>query len=465
MSDLPAIGVIQAISLVVAVTFLSYVTAIVIPYFKRKRDEPGDATSFAWHMFVPCRDEAAVIGQTLNRLTQTFPESHVWVVDDDSEDATAEIVDEFAAANKRVHLVRRVRPNARTGKGDALNAAYRQLSEYLSADTDRARVIVCVVDADGQLDPNALMLMAGHRVFGDASVGAAQTSVIMRNRDDECPLPTRGRSANGWARFLVRMQDLEFRTTIAAMQMLRERTNSVGLGGNGQFTRLSVLDVIRESFGEPWHGALLEDYELGIHVLLTGCRNRYVHDSWVSQEGLVSLRALLRQRTRWSQGNMQCVAYLKQIVTSRRFSDAGALEASYFLLLPFLQVAGIIIWPTVLYTAMHSLFAGVHGLGEALIAAWWFLTLLILFGLGPYVLWGPVYRYKCEPRFSWTRSLIWGLGYYFFIYYMYVSTTRGLLNIIRGRTGWAKTRRNAELAGSYTPVPLPRAEQREDRHV
>ena len=71
------------------------------------------------------------------------------------------------------------------------------------------------------------------------------------------------------------MQDLEFRTTIAAMQMLRIRTGSVGMGGNGQFTRMSVLDDIGTQHGLPWHDALLEDYELGLRALLSGHQNRY----------------------------------------------------------------------------------------------------------------------------------------------------------------------------------------------
>ena len=79
------------------------------------------------------------------------------------------------------------------------------------------------------------------------------------------------------------MQDIEFRTAIAAMQTLRVQTGSVGLGGNGQFTRLSVLDEIAQRAGCPWHGALLEDYELGLHVLLAGYENRYVDETYVAR--------------------------------------------------------------------------------------------------------------------------------------------------------------------------------------
>ena len=56
------------------------------------------------------------------------------------------------------------------------------------------------------------------------------------------------------------------------------------------------LDEVRAKYGWPWHNALLEDYELGLRVLLSGYENRYVHDTYVAQEGLTSFRRLITQR-------------------------------------------------------------------------------------------------------------------------------------------------------------------------
>ncbi|MFZ8379509.1 glycosyltransferase, partial [Staphylococcus aureus] len=84
-----------------------------------------------WHIFVPCRDEEAVIATTIRRQRERFPRTHLWVVDDDSDDETAAIVLAHAATDDHVHLVRRFRPEARTGKGDALNSAYSALNDWL----------------------------------------------------------------------------------------------------------------------------------------------------------------------------------------------------------------------------------------------------------------------------------------------------------------------------------------------
>jgi hypothetical protein len=41
-----------------------------------------------------CRDERAVISRTLTRLRETFPAGHIWVIDDDSDDGTDEVIAE-----------------------------------------------------------------------------------------------------------------------------------------------------------------------------------------------------------------------------------------------------------------------------------------------------------------------------------------------------------------------------------
>lgn len=434
----------QAVSVFMVVLFLAYLTTILVPYAVRRPDPPGDASTYAWHFFIPCRDESAVIDRTLTRLWETFPGGHLWVIDDDSEDGTDEIVAAFMRNHDRTHCIRRRRPDARTGKGNALNSAYRALDAFLPPDADRSHVIVCIVDADAELAPNALEQVSGPGGFGNPDVGAVQIAVFMSNRGERRTRTDRGRLGNLFAHYLVRMQDLEFRTTIAAMQMLRVRTGSVGMGGNGQFTRMSVLDDIGAQYGLPWHDALLEDYELGLRALLSGHQNRYVHDTHVAQEGLISLRRLINQRTRWSQGNMQCSRYIPQILRSPHFGNAGVVEACYFLMLPFIQLTGVVVWPAVFVAIVEKMTAATErGLG-ALMDFWWFWALVFIVGIAPFAIWGPIYRKKCEPAAAWWKGPVWGVGLWLYIYYMYISAVRAAVLLLLGRTGWVKTRRNAE---------------------
>ncbi|AKA07517.1 glycosyl transferase [Streptomyces noursei ZPM] len=414
--------------------FLLYWAGARHAYRHRPRTEAGDPTALDWHFFVPCRDEEAVVGATVTQLRGDFPAAHVWVIDDDSDDRTGHIVAALAEEDRRIHLVRRVRPDARTGKGDALNAAYDQLGEFLPADTDRAGVVVCVVDADGRLDPGALAAVSGPAGFGDPEVGGVQVGVRMRNVDERRPLPERGRVPNALARLLVRVQDMEFAVSNAGMQLLRVRTGSVGLGGNGQFTRLSALDRIAAVERRPWkRGALLEDYELGLHMILAGYRVTHVADTWVSQEGLPRLRRLLTQRTRWAQGNLQCVRYAPRIVSSRHYGGRGVLETLYTFCQPVTHLV------TLALTAALLVLGGCGAL-----VLWPVAPVLAVLAVGPFVLWGPVYRRDHAPEASRLTAVLWGLALWLYAYHLFVVSARGFVRMLRGRNGWAKTRRNAE---------------------
>lgn len=438
------IAVLSSFTTLLVVMFICYVCFIFVPFLRYPKVAIGKVEAFDWHLFIPCRDEAAVIATTIERARGDFPDAHVWVIDDDSDDETGAIARSYAEHDPLVHVVQRRRPDARTGKGDALNTAYLELNRWLPADADRTRTIITVVDADGEMARDALEVVASDEVFGDQTIGAAQIAVWMKNRDDKKPYPKAGALRNLVARWLVRMQDVEFRTVIAGMQSLRARTGTVGLGGNGQFTRLSVLDEIAHQYGEPWHGALLEDYELGIHVLLAGSRIKHVYDTHVSQEALPSVRRLLTQRTRWTQGNIQCVRYVPDILRSRHFDAAGVLETCYYLLLPFLQLLGMLAFGLIAAISLFQAIVNPSALAIQSHNLVWTILLFLVVAFGPFVIWGPAYKLRCEPGVSWPRALLCGLGLWFYVFYMYVSLFRAVGRLIRGKTGWSKTRRNAE---------------------
>ncbi len=438
--SLPVIlGLTQALALTMSVAFLTYVCLIVVPYLRHRPAVPGDPDDFDWHFFVPCRDEEAVVGDTVAYLLDTFPRAEVWVVDDDSDDDTARVVS--SCTDERVHLVSRVRPEARTGKGDALNAAYRALLATVG-DADPDRTIVVVVDADGRPAPDCLAVCAAAHLFGDQDVGAVQVDVWMSNRG---VLPaTGGRLGRRFGAGLVRMQDLEFRTAIAAIQTSRGVTGTISMGGNGQFTRLAALASVADAAG-PWRGALLEDFELGVHLLTEGWRTGFTRDTHVAQEGLYSLRRFLSQRTRWGQGTMQCARYVRRIWDSRHLSTLGAAEMLYYLAQPWLQLLGTLVYP------IPFLLLGIRAAGDpgevwAWFAggAWLLFAVYGSFGLLPFLVWGPVYRAKCEPSLGRGRSVLYGFAYAVYIYTFYITSWRALYRLVRGRNGWVKTRRNTE---------------------
>jgi 1,2-diacylglycerol 3-beta-glucosyltransferase len=434
----------EAIAIVMSSSFVIYVCFIVVPYLRHRRAQSGKPELFDWHFVVPCRDEEAVIGDTIRYLRVTFPRAHVWVIDDDSDDATADIVRSADGAGF-VHLVSRLGPHARTGKGDALNAGYRELRAWhdvgeLPADD----VIVVVVDADGRPAPDLLEVCAADHLFGDPDIGAVQVDVRMSNRNTPAPGVRRFQR---WRRsLLVRMQDLEFSTAIAAIQMSRGYTGTISMGGNGQLTRLSALDSIAGPELRPWGGSLLEDFELGVHVLTAGWKTGFTVDTYVDQEALYSLRRFLAQRTRWGQGTMQCARYVPRIWRSQHVSTLGAAEMFYYLAQPWMQLFGTVVYP------IPFILLGISAVqdGEQFWTwfsggAWLVFAAYFVLGILPFLLWGPIYWLRHERRGSVLRGVAWGVAYSLYIYTFYVTTWRALVRLVRGRNGWAKTRRNAQV--------------------
>ncbi len=96
------VTLLEFVALFVTVMFLSYVVMILLPFLRRARTEPGNSADFDWHFFIPARDEEAVIETTLACCQRDFPAAHLWVIDDASEDRTAELVHAVAARDPHV---------------------------------------------------------------------------------------------------------------------------------------------------------------------------------------------------------------------------------------------------------------------------------------------------------------------------------------------------------------------------
>lgn len=433
-------------ALILCAAFFGYVLLIVVPFLRRKRAEPGDGRAFQWHFMIPCLNEEQVIERTVKRLIVDFPGSHVWCIDDGSTDGTGRLLAALAARCSRVHLVTRSLPSARQGKGPALNAGWQALTSSIPAGVDPADVIVGVVDADGRLDVRCTDMVAGPSFFGDPSVGAVQILVRVAN----APVGTDRRPRN---RLIVRLQDIEFASVIGAVQTFRKHVGSAGMGGNGQFTRLSVLDQIAAEHGTPWKQSLIEDFELGVHVLLSGSRTEYCHDTFVEQEGPSSFRRLVRQRSRWGQGLMQCIRYLPPILRSPNIGNAAALELAYCLLLPWGQLFGgiaTVVSLAVLTQAALSLPGGpVEWINSG---GWGLLPLFIVFALAPLSVWGPVYRVTVAPELSRRRALALGLANWPYTYVHHIAIWWAFGRILGSRRDWKKTERELDPVTPAHPL-------------
>jgi 1,2-diacylglycerol 3-beta-glucosyltransferase len=183
-----------------------------------------------------------------------------------------------------------------------------------------------------------------------------------------------------------------------------------------------------------------------MHMLLAGHVNTFCADTHVNQEALFSTRRFITQRTRWAQGVMQCFKYLRAAWASPNFSTLGILEIAYYLFQPWLQLFGALLYPLPFIMLGVTLVRDPATVATFLADGGWRpLVVMVALGVSQFAVWGPLYRWKCEPRAKWSQAVGWGLAYVFYLMFLYVVSWRAFWRVLRRRGGWAKTRRNAEV--------------------
>ena len=390
---------------------------------RRPADLPAPA-DVVYAFVIPCLNEERVIRATLDSLVPLLSgDDLVLVVDDGSDDATAELV--RSHPSPRVHLLRRELPDARRGKGRALNAAVRHLSTSgLLGDRSPENVVVAVFDADGRIGPEALTAVAGY--FRDPLMGAVQIGVTMRNAGTN---------------LLARLQDMEFTVFTEIFQRARQHIGSVGLGGNGQFVRLAALRTLGD---EPWTDCLTEDLDLGLRLLLGGWRNAYCPVAAVDQQAVTEVRRWLRQRARWFQGHLQCWSLILPVLRSSLKAKAAS-DIVWYLTLPvavlMIPVAIAPLWIAFALTLIAApgqalgLLLGDHGMPLILMY-------LLCFGLAyPYA-----FVYWLRGRMPLGKAILLAHLFELYSHLWLISGWWAVGRVVRRHRSWEKTARVVETA-------------------
>jgi hypothetical protein len=239
---------------------------------------------------------------------------------------------------------------------------------------------------------------------------------------------------------------------IAAGFPARIRTRSVSLGGNGQFTRLSAL---RSVGATPWSDALTEDLDLGVELTLRGWELDCAANSWVSQQGVETVRALLRQRTRWYQGHMICARKAMALWRSPLVPRRTALETTLYLITPcFVMLPWSIAFTLGLgyfaYQVVHHTVMPFDGVGVQAVfyAGFWYLLTFL-----PPVILGLLYAQRSDHEHR-LAAIGKGHVHVFYAYLNMAAGWRALARIALRRHGWAKKARVAEPDAA---APLRRA--------
>jgi 1,2-diacylglycerol 3-beta-glucosyltransferase len=384
-------------------------------------------------LIVPAHNEELVIGGTLESLVRLDYDHYcVLVINDGSTDATAVRARAYEATGK-VRVLDRPRDVAGQGKGAVLNEGYRFLAELLRkrdplvAGFDPEEIVIGVVDGDGHLEPNALLEVS--KLFGDPRVGGVQMGVVI------------GNAADG---LIPRCQDLEFTGFSQLAQAARDRMGSVGLGGNGQFTRLAAL---RSLGRDPWTDCLTEDLDLGLHLRRLNWEIRFCRATAVTQQGVHGVRAWLRQRTRWAQGHYQCWHHIPKLLTAWRVPVVARFDLTlYLLFVTFVMFVaanlvvafgGALGWLTITNNFLAFIPAGPPRN----------VTMEVI-GLSPVVMLLTRYQQHSPHPLRWWELPAFGAAFGLYVYLWTAASLFAWFRLVGGHVGWSKTSRLAREAAS-----------------
>ncbi len=222
---------------------------------------------------IPAFNEEQVIGRTLDALLASdYPHFSVTVVDDGSTDETAARVLEVAARDPRVALI----SQRNQGKSAALNRGFRAGRES----------VVVTIDADTLVAPTTLGELIAP--FADPGVDAVCGNVQVGNVNN----------------LLTAFQNLEYVTSQNYDRRAFESLNCISVvpGATGAWRRSAVLEC-----GGYSSDTLTEDADLTLTLLGAGSRIAYAPLAKSATEAPQTIRALFKQRFRWSFGTMQCL--------------------------------------------------------------------------------------------------------------------------------------------------------------
>ncbi|GGK72319.1 glycosyltransferase family 2 protein [Mangrovihabitans endophyticus] len=319
--------------------------------------------TLAVSLIVPAYNEGPGIVAAVQALTSLrYPRYEIVVVDDGSCDDTFDrLREEFdlvevprvipaeVPCRSRVLSVHVSRDNPQTltvvrktngGKSDALNMGINLARHPL----------VCMVDADSVLDPDALLAVA--KPFGDDPLRVAAVGGVVRIANGCTVVGGRVVEVAMPRRWLLRVQVVEY---LRAFLMGRTGWSRLGglvviSGAFGIFRRDLVVAV-----GGMDPDTIGEDAELVVrlhrHLRARGEDYRVVFVaepvSW--SEAPASLRALGRQRRRWHRGIAEILSKHRGMIGNPRYGRIGVLALPYYVLFelaaPFVELSALVLLP------------------------------------------------------------------------------------------------------------------------
>jgi cellulose synthase/poly-beta-1,6-N-acetylglucosamine synthase-like glycosyltransferase len=307
---------------------------------------------------VPAYNErVGIIESVRGMLSLRYPQLEIVVVDDGSTDDTVQLL---SRAFELRRVPRRV-PSDIATRGEVLEVLMSAIvpltvvrttnsgrSDSLNTGVNIARYpLVCFVDADSILDPEALLTVG--KPFADDPARVVATGGVVRIVNDCSVSYGRVVDVRVPSTWLPRIQVVEYLRAflMGRTGWSRLRTLTIISGAFGMFRRDVVVDV-----GGLDPTNLGEDFDLvtRIHRRMHEQRRPYrvvfVAEPVVWTEAPSTLEVLRRQRKRWHRGLAQTLWRHRTMIGNPRYGRIGLLGLPYLvvfeLFAPVLELLGLV---------------------------------------------------------------------------------------------------------------------------
>ena len=279
-------------------------------------------------VLIAAHNEATVIEATLASVLATNYRGsiEVVVVDDGSDDATAAHIARVVQHDPRVKLIRQ----SQKGKAAALNAALRAAAHDL----------IVMLDADTQFRPETI----GRLLFPlrDKVVGAVSGHARVGNR-------------TSW---ITLFQSLEYTCGFNLDRRAYDQWNCVTVvpGAISAFRKSIIMKA-----GGLSEDTMAEDTDLTLMIHRLGYKVAYAPTAVAFTEAPDTVAGLVRQRTRWAFGTLQCLIKHNDLLFNPRYKGLAFFSLPCIWFFHFFLVA--------LIPAVDSLliFSLLNGAGSAIL--------------------------------------------------------------------------------------------------
>lgn len=334
-------------------------------------------------------------------LEQTYREKEIIIVDDGSQDHTAEKVRSQYENHPNVRLY--TKENG--GKSSALNYGIERA---------QGEIIICI-DGDTILERRAVNHLVQY--LQEENVGAVAGNVKVGNKTN----------------ILTRWQNIEYITAQNLDRRAFDMVNAITVipGAIGGFWK----EVVQKAGGFT-HDTIAEDCDLTLRILAAGYRVRSCSRAIAITEAPEKITELMKQRFRWSYGIMQSFWKHKEKLFQRKYGSLGMIALPNLLffqiLLPILApIADIMLLISIAWNWNHP-----NNIIPTLVYYLVFTVIDILISL-------MAFLFEKENL----RELIWILPQRFFYrQFMYIVLFRSIQKAIRGDgKGWDTLQRTGNI--------------------